>query len=342
MASSLGRKLAAALAVFGIASATTTAVVAQENFYEGKQLSMLVGVTAGGTPDVYARALARHMGKYIPGNPTFVVQNLPGAQGINVMNALAKDTARDGTAIGIVINVLLLQKLIDEQFPFDAREFNWLGSLNRETNLVVVSDKAPAKTFDDVFKDELIVAATNEASDNFIFPRIMNDLLGTKFRAITGYSGDPDMTLAMERGEVHGRAAVSWSGIKVSMADKLKDGSARVLLQLALEPNPELAGVPMLLDYVKDPAQRQIFEFLFARQLMGRPFFTAPGVPVERVELLRKAMAQTVADPEFVEEVKRINLDVSLLEGAEMQSRLDDLYRTPPEVLAEVKRLIGN
>jgi tripartite-type tricarboxylate transporter receptor subunit TctC len=320
----------------------TAAAGASEDFYKGKQVALMVGSAAGSVNDSYARLLARHLGRHIPGNPAIIVQNVPGASGVTAATQLFNTRARDGTVIAHVQRTLLLDPLLlSRTFPYDILQFNWLGSLNRETNVLIVAGNSKVKTLDDAKTHEAVLAAAAPDSDGVLYPKLMNRFLGTRFKVVPGYSGDADMMLAIERGEAEGRGGVPWSAIKISSADKLRDGRIRLLLQLGMQRSPELPDTPNLLEYVKDDGQKRVFEILFSRQEMGRPVVAPPEVPAERVKLLRAAVAATTKDPQFLDEAKRLNFDVDLMDGEEMQTLLARLYALPKETVEETKRSIA-
>ncbi|MEA2986933.1 MAG: hypothetical protein QOD94_3187 [Alphaproteobacteria bacterium] len=314
---------------------------AADDFFKGKQLTLMTGSNPGGVNEAYARLLARHLPKHIPGSPTIIVQSVPGAGGAVLANRLAEKSPRDGTAIGQVQRTLLLDPLLlDKTFAFNPIDFNWLGSLNRETNVLIVSGDSKVKSIEDAKKTEAVLAAGGAETEGVIYPMLINDFLGTKFRVVSGYPGDAGMMLAIERGEVEGRGGVPWSAIKASSAQKLSDGKIKVILQMALKPNPELASVPSLLDLVKNDVHRQVLELLFARSEMGRPYVLPPGVPAERVAMLRKAFMDTTRDPEFLSEAQRHDFEIDVMDGEEMQKLMQQLYGKPKEVYDEAKRAI--
>src|SRR5215208_3802219 len=237
-----------------------------DDYFKGKQVTLMAGSAPGGVNDAYARLLSRHLSKHIPGNPTIIFQNVP-AGGAVLANQLYEKAPRDGTAIGQVQRTLLLDPLLlDKTFNFKPLEFNWLGSLNRETNVLIVSGDSKVKSIDDAKQIEAVLAAEGADTDGVIYPMLINQFLGTKFRVVSGYQGDAGMMLAIERAEADGRGGVPWSAIKLSSAQKLSDGKIRVILQLGMTPNPELPGVPSLLALVKSDVHRQVLELLFARQ----------------------------------------------------------------------------
>ena len=312
-----------------------------DDYLKGKQVTLMAGSAPGGVNDAYARLLSRHLSKHIPGNPTIVFQNVPGAGGAVLANQLYEKAPRDGTAIGQVQRTLLLDPLLlDKTFNFKPLDFNWLGSLNRETNVLIVSGDSKIKSIEDAKSIEAVLAAEGADTDGVIYPMLINQFLGTKFRVVSGYQGDAGMMLAIERAEADGRGGVPWSAIKLSSAQKLKDGKIRVILQLGMSPNPELPGVPSLLHLVKSDVHKQVLELLFARQEMGRPFVLPPGVPAERVAMLRKAFVDATKDPEFLADAQKLNFEVDVMDGEEMQKLMQQLYAKPKDVYDEAKRAI--
>ncbi len=322
----------AVIAALGMAALVSPA--AAQTSFKDKSITMIVGASVGGSNDLYARLLARHMGRHLDGNPGFVVKNMAGAGGAAAASTLYANAPKDGTTIAAVTRVTTLDPLLSSQkFPFDPLKFNWLGSLNKETNLIVVSDKAPVKTFEEVFSKEVIVAAAGATTDGVIYPRLINNLLGAKFKIVSGYAGSEEMILAVERGEVHGRGGVPWTTIKGSHADLLKSGKFIIIVQLALNKDPELPNVPLLMDYVKDDSHRKVFELLFARQEMGRPFLAPPDLPDAVVKQLRAAFNAAAADPQLLAEAAKQKLDIQVVTGEEMQAMLVRLYATPQAIV---------
>lgn len=309
-----------------------------EQFYKGKQVKLLVGSGAGGGGDVFARIFAKHLPKHLPGSPSIVVQNVPAAGGVVATAQLYNTQPRDGTAIAAVMRTIpMMPLLVEKDVNFDSRKLNWLGSLNKESNVIVVWHTSPIMTFDDVFKRETIVGTTGGSSDSNVYALLLNQTLGTKFKIVGGYPGGPDIDLAMERGEVEGRVSITWTSLKSSRSEWLRDKKVRFLAQMALTPNPELPGVPSVLDLVKDPKDRQVYEFLFARQEAGRPFVAPPEVPADRLAALRKALADVANDKAFVAEVEHGGGSIELMTGEETQALVEKYYATSPDVLKAVR-----
>jgi len=326
-----------AAAPIGFASAD-----AVKEFYSGKQIALYVGYSAGGGYDTYARMLARHYGRHIPGNPDFVVQNMPGAGSTRLANWLYSVAPKDGTAMGAVGRGVAFDTLIGGTGgQFDAQKFNWLGSMNNEVSVCVSWQTSDVKTFDDLLQRELVVGGTGGSADTDQFPNVLNGVLGTKFRIVTGYPGGNDINMAMERGEVAGRCGWSWSSVVSTRGQWLKDKSINILVQLSLSKHPELPDVPLVMDLAKDDEQRAILRLVFARQVMGRPIVAPQDIPEDRVAALRKAFMETMRDPKFRAEADKAQLEVEAVSGEEVQDLVNETYKTPAEVVAKVTKLVS-
>lgn len=321
--------LAATVLTVGVANADAVA-----DFYKGKSIQLLVGYSTGGGYDTYARALARYMGKYIPGNPTLVPQNMPGAGSLKLMNYLYAVAPKDGTVFGTIGRGIALEPLLaGEGVRFDPNQMNWIGSITNEVSICVSWYTSPIKTFADVLQNELIVGGTGPGADTDMFPKVLNHLLGTKFKLITGYPGGSDALLAMERGEVAGRCGWSYSSLQATRPTWVKEGKIHILAQIAMQKHPDLPDVPLVMDYAKSDQQRAALKLILAQQLMARPFVLPPGVPPERVEALRTAFDQAVKDPDFLAEAKQSELEVNPSTGAEVQALLKEIYASPEEIV---------
>lgn len=312
-----------------------------ETFYEGKRLTMNISARPGGGYDAYARLVARHLGSFLPGKPTFVSKNMPGAGGLTAANYLYNNAPRDGTEIGIFSRYLLIAPLMKmENVRFNAKQFSWIGSANNEVGTVVVWHTAPVDSMAEVFERETLVGGTGATYQNEIFPRIYNKLLGTKFKVISGYDGSTkNVLLAMQRGEVHGNGDWSYSSVRKN-SDLLKSGKLKILMQAGLARHPELKDVPLVFDYVKDDDSRRILELLLAPRTFGRPFGAPPNVPEERVEALRSAFAKIVKDAAFLEEAKQMKLEIEFTPGTEIEKKLTQFANAPESLLEEARRLM--
>ena len=331
-----------ALLIVGLALClSVTSGAAQDpvaDFYRGKQVSILVGFTPGGSSSLYAQALARHMGRYLPGSPSFIVQHVPGAGGLLLANNVANTVPRDGTAFAITGRTAAIEPLLgNKNAKFDGRHFNWLGTANVEYTTCSLWHTAKAKTLLAAMRIETVVGGSGADATEVIFPKAANKLTGTKFKVVLGYHGSTEILLAMERGEVEGFCGIGWTFLKLRKADWLKDKKINILYQMSLEKHPELPHVPAIIDHARTPDDRKVFEFLFAPQEMGRPFFAPPAVPAERVKALRDAFARTFKDPAFLAEAEKMGVEVQHVGGEQIQALVERIYASPPDVIARAK-----
>ena len=275
------------------------------------------------------------MGKHIPGNPNIVAKNRPGAGSMTLANELYNILPKDGTTIGIIGRGLVMEPLFGtEQAKFDASKFNWLGSANNEVSVCVSWHTSPVKTVEDLMTMPLIVGGTGPGADTDTFPKVMNNVIGTKLKLVTGYPGGNDILLAMERGEVDGRCGYSWSSAKSRKADWLKEGKMRVLVQMSTAKHPDLPDVPFIMDLAKTEKDKQILSLIFARQVWGRPFLAPPDVPEERVAALQAAFMATMADADFLADAKKQRLEINAIPGSEIAELIADLYASPSDIVA--------
>jgi tripartite-type tricarboxylate transporter receptor subunit TctC len=310
-------------------------------FYRGKNVELYVGYSVGGAYDLYARVLARHLGKHIPGNPTIVPKNLEGAGSLRLANWLYNVGAKDGTALGTIGRGTAFDPLLGSKgAQFQADKFTWIGSANNEVSVCVAWKTSGIAKFEDTIEKELIVGGTGQAADTDQFPRILNGVLGTKFKIVSGYPGGNDITLAMERGEVQGRCGWSWSSVLATHKRWIDDKLINVLVQLSLNKHPDLPNVPLVMDFAKGADQQQIFKLIFARQVMGRPYLAPPSVPKDRADALRKAFARTMEDPEFLADAEKSQLEITPVTGEEVDKLVKDLYQTPKALAAKAAELI--
>src|SRR5262245_16494796 len=331
--------LVAALALCQPQAAAAQDVVA--DFYRNRQIKIVIGFSAGGSSSLYAQVLARHIGKYIPGQPSIIPQHMPGAGSLVAANYINTNAARDGSEFGITSRTAAIEPLLgNPNARFDAHRFNWIGTANIENSVCIAWHTARVKTVQDVFTQELIVGGAGAAAQETMFPKAFNKLLGTKFKVITGYPGSTELLLAIERGEVQGFCGIGWTFVKLRKGDWLRDKKINILFQMALQKHPDIPDVPAILDFAKTPEDRQVIEFLFAPQEMGRPFFAPPDVPRERVEALRSAFAQTLKDPKFLEETEKQGLEIQLLGGDAIQQLIARIYATPAAVIERAKAAV--
>lgn len=337
------RKTAALLALGLTAPLWSTATLGQEdnqnNFYEGKTVELLVGHSAGGGYDTYARTLARHIGEHIPGNPDVVVKNVTGAGSLVLMNQVANSLPADGTVFATVNQGMAFEPLFgNDQAKYKASEITWLGSLAKGTSLCVSRRGADVQTWEDLKSKTLTVGASGAGASTNVYPRVMSELFDFKFDIITGYPGGNDILLAMERGEVEGRCSWLLSSARTQRPGWIEDRKVNVLFQMALEQHPDLPDVPLVMDFAETDKQEKVLKLFLARQLIARPYIMPPGVPEDRVEIIREAMAKTVEDPDFLRDAANQSLSIDFVSGAEAQDLVVETYEYPQEIVDVVKR----
>ncbi len=316
-----------------------------QDFYAGKQLNMLVGSATGGGYDAYARLFARHLPKHIPGQPVVVVQNMPAAGSLAAMNQLANSSPRDGLTIGAVQTHIGVEPIMGVTGPaenarYDARQMNWLFSAAKEYPVVVAWHTSPFKTFPDVFEREMLVGASGAATSDSVYARVMNELLGTRFRVVEGYKGNAQIQLATEGGEVEGRAGWFVSSLLSSQGHQVKDGKYRVLVQVAQEKHPAIPDVPLITEFMKDKSRLDQLLFSLSWLPMGRPFVAPPGIPAANVQLLRSGFLNTSRDPALLAEAEKMGLEISAMTGEEVQALIAKLYQTPKQVIESVRAIM--
>jgi tripartite-type tricarboxylate transporter receptor subunit TctC len=332
------RALTVAAAVALPASAHAQSVA---DFYKGKTIELSIGYSGGGGYDVYARLLARHMGRHIPGNPTIIARNMPGAGSLVLANWLYNVAPKDGTAFGAIGRGTGFDPMLGiEAAKFDPTKFVWLGSMNNEVSVCASWHTSGITRFDQLLEKELVVGGTGPSADTDQFPRIMNAVLGTKFRIISGYPGGNDINLAMERGEVGGRCGWSWSSVVSTRMDWFKTNKVSILMQLALEKHKDLPKVPLVVDLAKSEEQRAILRLIFARQALGRPFLAPPGIPQDRASALKSAFMATMSDKAFLAEADKAQLEITPLDGAAVQTIIEEAAKTDPAILKKAAAML--
>lgn len=310
-------------------------------FYKGRQMTMLIYSTSGGAYDTYARFLARYMGKHIPGNPSFVSQNMPGAGGLKAAEYIYKIAPKDGSLIGVLSRSLPFDPMLGQNpINIDPMKYLWLGSMNRETSVAVSWHTSPVKTLANLQKSELLLPGTGAGADSEIMPFAFNTLAGTKFKVISGYRGLGTAAMAMETGEIHGIGYWSWSAVK-QKPDWLRDKKLNILFHTGRGEHPELKGIPSIRDAVQGDVNRKAMEFLLYREILGRPFLAPPDVPQDRANVLRAAFMATLNDTEFQAAADKIKLEVNPVSGEEIQHVIREAAKTSPDVIARVKQAIG-
>lgn len=307
-----------------------------EDFYKGKVVNVIIGFSAGGGYDLYARLLARHIGKYIPGNPTVVPQNMPGAGTLKAAQYLFSVAPKDGTYIGTFTRSLPLSPLFGlPGANFDPRKFVWLGSITHDTILCLSWHESKIKTFNDTLSAEYRVGGEGKSSDPDLYATLLKSVLNSKAKLVTGYPGSADIVLAMERGELDGLCGISYSTLKSRHASWLANKQLNILVQGGMEKDPELPDTPMLLDLAKNEEQRKIIELYLAPQTIARPFVASPGIPEARARALQAAFAKTMQDKEFLAEAEKLHLDVNPVGGDEILKILNSIYETPKDTITK-------
>jgi len=312
-----------------------------DSFYKDKQVTMVVGNAPGGGNDNYARITARHLGRFIPGSPTFIVQNMPGAGGLRAAGHMYNVAPKDGSSIALIQRANLTGPLLDtsgRQIPLDMTKFNWLASINSDTGFIVVWHTTPHMNIADLAKHELIVGSANPTSETI--PYFLNNIFGAKIKVVAGYKSGTEIILAMERGEVQARILGSIAGPWPLIEPLLKANKVRFLATLSPKRSPLMPEIPTLRELAGTSEQGQMVDLLLYAQLWGRPFLMPPDVPAARVSLVRNAFGQMVSDEEFLEEARKMKLDIELLKGEEIEEIVKKLYALPPHVVEATKKAV--
>lgn len=324
----------AAAALVPITSAQADDVA---SFYSGKRLTMVVGSTAGDGTDLYGRIVAKYVSRRLPGNPQFIATNIPGANGLVAANQLYNLAPRDGATLATFSRYAPFEALWkNPSARFDPERFNWIGNVNVDVSICLTWHTLGVKRLPDFMSRDLKIGVTNESHVN-----ILNNLFGANLRAIKGYPGGNEVNIAMERGEVDGRCNISWSAIMAARPGWVRDRQIDILVQFSHRKLKELPDVPLITDLVKTETQKQIINLVLTSQMMARLIVAPPDVPAERVRALRLAFDQSVVDPEFLEEARRLRAPVDPVSGEEVQQVVADMMRTPPEVVKQFQTVVG-
>jgi tripartite-type tricarboxylate transporter receptor subunit TctC len=327
-----------------VATAAGAKARADQVSFAGKQIKLLIGFSPTGYGyDTYGRLLARHLGKYLPGNPVIIPQNRPGAGSLNLANYIYSAAPRDGTEIAIVGRGVAMEPLIGpsaSQARLDSRRFAWLGSMNNEVSGFFIRHGAPATNLNEILAGTpLQVGSTGAAGDQQIFTVALNALLGTRLKPIAGYPGTQEIMLAIERGELDGIMGYSWGVARVGNKDDIAFGRLRIVMQLGLDKHKELPEVPMLDQFVHKAEDRQVLQLIFSRQAMGRPLVAPPGLDPPVSQLLRNAFAEALRDRELIAEAAKMDLELGFVAGEEVQAMVERLYRSAPGVIARAQAI---
>ena len=313
-----------------------------DEFFSGKDITLYIGTAPGGGYDNFGRLVARHIGKHIPGNPTLVPVNMEGAGSLKLANWLYNAAPRDGTALAVLNRGTAFEPLIGmrELTRFEATKFTWIGTPTNDMSVCVAWSASGFVHFEELYERSLYVGSTGGGSGTDVFPKIINGTLGTQMRVVSGYPGGNDIDFAMERREVDGRCSWSWSSILSGKKDWLDQGLITPFLQLSLEHNPDLPNVPNIMDLAETEEHTQIFRLMFARETLGYPFLGPPDIPADRVTALRRAFADTMRDPAFLDEATRSRLSINPVSGEEIQNLVIELYATPEPVIERTRSIL--
>jgi tripartite-type tricarboxylate transporter receptor subunit TctC len=307
---------------------------AQDPFYSGRTLKVIVGFPTGGGYDIYARTLARFLPRHVPGTPSAVVVNMPGAGSLALANYLFNVAPKDGSEIGSVETFIPFEAFFGgNEVRFDPRKFSWIAGLNSEMTTCVVWHASKIKSFGDLLTVETAFGATGSGAPPVTEPRVMNAVLGTRIRVITGYPGTADIFLAMERGEVEGACGVGWTALMSTRSDWIGQGRLRILVQNATRRHPSLPDVPLLLDFARDEQQKNLLTLLAAPHRIGRPYLAPPEISLGRLEMLRAAFNATLKDPVFLAEAEKAKLAINPVSGGEMEAVMAEVAAMEPSLI---------
>jgi len=312
-----------------------------EDFYKGKSITLAIGFTPGGGYDLYARHLARHMGKFIPGRPTIVPQNMAGAGSLRAANFIYSAAPKDGTAFGTFARTTGLNPLLESGATFDGTKFTWLGSVTNDISLCVTWHTSKANTWENFLKYPTNLGGQAPSSEPDIFANLYKNVFGAPIKLVPGYPGTNEITLAMERGEVDGLCGLSWSTIQTRHLPWLKEKKINLLVQASFKKDPEIGNVPLVMDLTKDNEKLQILKLILAAQEMARPFAAPPDIPRDRAAALIAAFDATMKDAEYLADAKKSRIDVNPVSGADIDKLLAELYATPKDVIQKASQAIA-
>jgi tripartite-type tricarboxylate transporter receptor subunit TctC len=341
MPRSFARPCIAALATSALLAIAPARADAVGDFYRGKTISLYVSFPPGGGYDIYARVLAPHFSRHIPGSPVIVIKNMEGGSGVKAASYITTITPQDGTSLGLFLDTLTLGKVLGGPGEFDPIKLTWIGRIVSTATVSVVWHTSPVQSVEAAKRDEIVIAASVPSNSSSFIPTALNDLVGTRFKIIRGYQGSPPMALAMERGEVHAIGGMSWEAIQTTKPDWLADKKIRILYAQGAQRIKELPNDPGLLDFAVDERSRKILALLGGGPDVGRAIVAEPGIPAERAAALRQAFAATMMDAAFIADMHKRNLNVEPLSGNELQTIVAAAVATPRELIEQAKRYAG-
>jgi tripartite-type tricarboxylate transporter receptor subunit TctC len=334
------RGLAWGLPVLAILSAPPAAAQSVEQFYKGRQINFIVGFNPGGAYDPYARMLARHLPKYLPGSPDIVVKNMQGAGSVRAANYLYNVSPKDGSEIGLIAGSAAIEPMFGVRpTKFDGQKFSWLGSANDEPGVCFAWHTSKVANAGDLFRRELVIGASG--TSNLDFPLALNAVLGTRLKIVRGYRGTSSIMLAMERGEVQGMCGMVHAAVKTAHPDWLRDGKVRILMQIGLERNKAMGKIPFVMDLAKSEDDRRVLRLLVGWTIMGRPYLAPPGIPEDRKAVLRRAFDATMKDKAFLADAAKVRLDISPITGAAIDRFLKEVYATPKPLVERAGKILS-
>jgi tripartite-type tricarboxylate transporter receptor subunit TctC len=340
IAAFLGRPVGSVLLAAAVLASTFGAAVRADevaDFYRGRTINLVAGFNPGGGADTYARLVARHLGKHIPGNPSVIVRNMQGGGSVIAANHVYNVSAKDGTELGLFAGNITVDPLMGgTQHKYDARAFNWIGAPSSDSNVCLASAKTSFKSLDDVLAREMITGTSGTSTLDF--PLVLNNVLGAKFKLVKGYGGSAALRLAMERGEIEGFCGVGYNSMRTA---GLLDGRANILVQIGLSKNPNMPDVPFVMDYAKSQEERQIFHLIFGWLDLERPIAAPPGVPAARIEALRSAFDAEMTDPALLADADKANVGIAPMSGKAIAAFVAEAYKTPPAVAAKATQYLG-
>jgi tripartite-type tricarboxylate transporter receptor subunit TctC len=313
-----------------------------EDFYRGRTIALTIGLGAGGGYDLYARVMAKHIGRYIPGNPVIVPKNMPGGGGVQAANYLANVAARDGSELGMLAPSVILMPLFgDPAAKFDPRHLSWIGSMNNEVLSCGVWHTTGLTHFEEMYQKEVIFGGSGPAGVTTQHPLVLKNLLGAKAKVITGYAGSKELNLAMQRGEVEGACGLSASSLKTQWREEWHDGRLRVLIQMGSHDHPDLEGVPDIYKFARSDEDLQVLHLLFDQSVIGRVVFAPPAMPRDRLEALRRALAAMLADKDFRADADKAQMEIDPATGPDIESLLQRFFAYPHGIIAKAKAVAG-
>jgi tripartite-type tricarboxylate transporter receptor subunit TctC len=335
-----------AIGVFVVATGFTTPPAFAADFYAGKTINFIVGADAAGGYDVYARAIARHLARFIPGTPSIVVQNMPGAGSAKAASYIYALAPKDGTTIGALFPGVIIDPLLQKHAvgPFDATKFTYLGSADSDARVCVTGPSSKIKTFDQAMTEKTTIAASQSGGSTSDYAFMIKNATGAKLDIVSGYKGTAEILVAIERGEAEGVCGLDWSSFKTQRPQWLRDKAAHVIIQAATGPNAELAplSTPNLESFVKSDLDKKAVALVVGQQVFSRPYVAPPGLPVEQAKILRDAFAAVLHDPQFLADAETARLSINPAPAGTVQQTVEKLYASPPDVVQRARELIAS